>query len=115
MKKDINIEIGERVKSARKAIGFSKDELAEMLGVSSLFLGYIECGQRGMSLQTLKNMCSILGVSSDYLLFGKKDETPLKNDLIKELQNIDAEYLPLVIENINNIKKIICKTKYKKS
>ncbi len=52
MKKDLNIEIGERVKKACNEIGFSRDKLAEMLGISSLFLGYIECGERGMSLQT---------------------------------------------------------------
>ena len=41
IKKNINLEIGERVRLTRVARGFSREELAEYLGISTLFLGYI--------------------------------------------------------------------------
>ncbi len=111
MKKDLNLQIGERVRCARKEVGFSRDELAEMLGISSLFLSYIECGQRGMSLSTLMNLCKILQVSADYILFGSENETGSENDLLQVIKSIEPEYRDLVFESINNLKKIIAITK----
>ena len=67
MKKNINLEIGERIRSSRLAVGLSREKLSELLGVSALFLGYIECGQRGMSITTLQKICKVLNVSADYI------------------------------------------------
>ena len=72
MKKTINIEIGERVRTARKRLQMSRDALAEQLGISTLFLGYIECGQKGMSIDTLLALCKALNVSADYILMGRE-------------------------------------------
>ncbi len=110
MKKDLNLQIGERVRCARKAVGFSRDELAEMLGISSLFLSYIECGQRGMSVSTLMNLCKILQVSSDYILFGNENESTSENEIAQAVKSIEKKYQPLVLESINNLKKIIAVT-----
>lgn len=102
MKKDINIEIGQRVLTARRQACLSRDELAEKLNISTLFMGYIECGQKGMSLTTLTNLCKILGVSSDYILLGETENISRKNiDLI--LNDIDAEYLPIVEQHLKNL------------
>lgn len=95
MKKDINIEIGQRVLTARRQARLSRDELAEKLNISTLFMGYIECGQKGMSLTTLKNLCKILGVSADYILLGETENITQKNIGLL-LNSIDVEYLPIV-------------------
>lgn len=102
MKKDINIEIGQRVLTARRQARLSRDELAEKLNISTLFMGYIECGQKGMSLTTLMNLCKILGVSSDYILLGETENITRKNiDLL--LNDIDIEYLPIVERHLKNL------------
>lgn len=74
MKKERNIQIGNRVRAARKKRNLSRAELAEQLNVSVLFVSYIECGQKGMSIETLIHMCDILQVSADYLLLREKME-----------------------------------------
>ncbi len=111
MKKELNLQIGERVRYARKTVGFSRDELAEMLGISSLFLSYIECGQRGMSLSTLINLCKFLQVSSDYILFGKNENDYVDDEVINTVKSIDTKYHTVVLNNLNNLKKTIAVTK----
>lgn len=107
MKKDLNLEIGERVRLTRVSRGFTRDELAELLGISTLFLGYIECGQRGMSLLTMQNMCKVLKVSADYLLLGKEFAVDAASDVIQAITELDERYYPLAIDSINQLKRLI--------
>lgn len=106
MDKNINLEIGERIRLTRTKVGLTREKLSEMLGISALFLGFIECGQRGMSISTLLNICKVLNVSSDYILMGKTPAEP-KQELIEEIYSIDEKYIPLAIENIANFKKML--------
>ena len=73
-KKEINIEIGARVKSARETRNMTQEYLAELIDVSPQYISDMERGVVGLSLQSLKRVCIALGVSSDLLLFGKKPE-----------------------------------------
>ena len=107
MKKNINLEIGERVRLTRVSRGFTREELAEILNISTLFLGYIECGQRGMSLTTLQNMCRILNVSADYLLLGKEKEGTVDEDFVTAVKELPDEYKPLALDAVNSLKKTI--------
>lgn len=107
MKKNINLEIGERVRIARKSRGFSREELSELLGISTLFLGYIECGQRGMSVATLQNLCSVLSVSADYILFGRSENLQGLKAIEDAVKGLDEKYYSVAIDSINNLKKII--------
>lgn len=109
MKKNINLEIGERVRLTRVSRGLSRDELAEMLNISTLFLGYIECGQRGMSLTTLQNLCSVLNVSADYLLLGKKNEVSIDGEIASAVSDLPEKYKPLALDAVNSLKKTIAR------
>ncbi len=72
------ISIGNRIRSARIALGLSQEQLAEKCNLSTSFIGHIERGSRKMSLETLVALCDILNVSADYLLL---DSLP-ENDMI---------------------------------
>ncbi|MGN1347969.1 MAG: helix-turn-helix domain-containing protein [Acutalibacteraceae bacterium] len=111
MKNNLNLEIGERVRKARTSQGLSREQLSEMLDISSLFLGYIECGQRGMSLNTLQKLCLVLNVSADYILLGKDNKASERELLLESVMSIDEKFLPLAVENINNFKKLIALVK----
>ena len=69
-------EIGHKIRQARIAHSYSQEQLAELCGISTAFLGHIERGTRAMSLETLVAVCSTLDISIDYLLL---DEIP-END-----------------------------------
>ena len=73
-KKEINIQIGERIKAAREAAGRTQEQLAEAIDVSPQYVSDLERGVVGISIPTLKRLCTCLGVSSDRILFDRKTE-----------------------------------------
>lgn len=70
VKKEINVQIGERIKQAREASLLTQEQLAERIDVSPQFVSDLERGVVGISIATLKRICIVLHVSSDQLLFG---------------------------------------------
>ncbi len=73
-KKQINVEIGERIKKAREQIKMTQEKLAEKVNVSPQYISDLERGVVGVSIPTLKCICIVLGVTSDSLLFGNVQE-----------------------------------------
>lgn len=69
-KKEINIKIGEQVKKARERNGITQEQLAEKIDVSPQYISDLERGVVGISVEKLKKLCVVLGVSSDEILFG---------------------------------------------
>ena len=73
-KKEINIQIGERIKEARESSGRTQEQLAEAIEVSPQYFSDLERGVVGISIPTLKRLCTSLAVSSDQILFDRKTE-----------------------------------------
>ncbi len=91
-KKEINIAIGTNIKQAREQRGMTQERLSEMMGIGVKSLSAIERGVVGISLTQLKNVCTILGVSSDRLIFGPSQNGNV-NDLTKRLERLTpAQY-----------------------
>lgn len=55
---DFNIKVGERIEKLRKQKGLSREELAEMVGISSKFLYEIEKGKKDLR-QLLFPICQM--------------------------------------------------------
>ncbi len=64
-------KIGMRIRQARKARGWSQEELAKRCGISMSFLGHIERGSRVMSMDTFASICNELDARADELLWGE--------------------------------------------
>jgi len=79
VKKEINIQIGERIKLAREQSGITQEQMSEQIEVSPQFVSDLERGVVGISITTLKRVCTVLGISSDQILFGlpPKDRTEI--------------------------------------
>lgn len=69
-RKLINVEIGQNVKRARKSAGLTQEGMAKRLGIGAKHVSAIECGAVGLSLMTLRSICSLLSISADSILFG---------------------------------------------
>ena len=65
--------LGKRIRTRRKLMGLTQEELSEKAGISCSFMGHIERGSRKLSLETLIRLCDVLSVSSDYLLQDSMD------------------------------------------
>lgn len=78
MKKERDPEleaIGQRIRAARLSKGMTKEALAEAAETSPQFLSQIEKGEQSMTMIKFKRLVLALGVSSDYLLFGRDDHS----------------------------------------
>ncbi len=71
IKKTLNYkDVGLRIRSEREKLGLSREKFAEIIGLSSFYIGQLERGDRKMSVDTLANISIYLNVSVDYLLYG---------------------------------------------
>ena len=73
-KKEINIEIGARIKQIRNMRKLSREELASLSGYSTNFIQEVERGRSGLSSESLRAFSIALKTSADNLLFGDQSE-----------------------------------------
>lgn len=62
---------GERIHSVRNIRGYTREELAELAGISPKFLYEVENGKKGFSGAVLYHICRALEVDCDYILTGE--------------------------------------------
>ena len=77
--KELNIQIGGRVKEVRKAFGVSRDELAQVLDLSVSHIGLIERGERGLTVQKCLYLCDALSIPMEYIITGEGEAPTKKN------------------------------------
>lgn len=66
--------IGNRIKSTRKQVGKTQEWLAEQIDVSVGYISQIERGITKINLETLGEICSILGGDMAYIVSGSATE-----------------------------------------
>lgn len=67
--------IGKRIRKIRKERGLTQEYVAEKLNVSNQHISDIERGLNGMSIPSLMDLCRILDIDADYILFGTSTRT----------------------------------------
>ncbi len=60
--------LGSRVRRARRNRGLTQEELAEKVGISRVYMGYIEQGRHAPSLEVLQKIAGVLKVHLSELL-----------------------------------------------
>lgn len=66
-------DIGLRVKEIReKKMHMTKVQFANLIGMKNQYLGTVENGERGLTVEKVLEICEKTGVSCDYLLRGEK-------------------------------------------
>lgn len=91
-KKEENIQIGARVKQAREAAGLTQERLAELIDVTAQFLSGVERGAVGLSVPVLLRLCSVLLVSSDFILTGGVETSDVLG-VTARLSRLPAEHV----------------------
>lgn len=57
--------LGRKIQKARKASGLTQEELADKVGVSRAYMGYIEQGRNVPSVEILSKIARVLRISID--------------------------------------------------
>lgn len=63
-------DLGQRVRTLRKAHHMTLKMLADEVAISVSYLGHIERGTGGTSIETLVKLCNALNTNLNYLLAG---------------------------------------------
>lgn len=85
------LAVGRRLKDRRTQLGWSRNFVAEKLGLKEKYYGDIERGYCGMSIETLIGLSQLMGFTMDELIYGmKEEEHRLKKEevLLKNLENL---------------------------
>ena len=98
-KKEENVQIGMRVKQAREMAGLTQERLAELLDVTAQYISGVERGAVGLSVPILLQLCSVLLVSSDFILLGDIN--------ISDVSGVTARLSRLSADHIKNVEEII--------
>lgn len=69
--KDINVEIGARVKQLRMDRKLTREEFGKLSGYTANFIQEVERGRSGLSSESIRAFAVALGVSTDMILLGK--------------------------------------------
>lgn len=68
-KKELQKIIGQNLLHARTRLGLTQEDLADKVEISTTFYANLECGNRMMSIVTLRKLADALCVSTDSLLY----------------------------------------------
>ena len=90
-----------RIRRAREEMGYTREQFAEKLDVSVSYLAELERGRTGISVKLLVKVCDVLGLSADYVLFGKERDADAL--LLDKIHRIDDKYVPLLDKMITEL------------
>lgn len=102
MGKIVKKEIGKRIESIRKSLGMSKEKFAKLIGVSGQYLGTVERGVNGFTVDTIVNICMKTGISADYILLGK-DNSLNKTAVSTAISEFSQEQVELAFDIIKKV------------
>ncbi len=63
--------MGHRLKVRREAMALSRKDLSKALSLTVQYIGDVENGSKGMSVETLYKMAQVLELSVDYIFDGE--------------------------------------------
>lgn len=85
---DYSVEVGRRIVHARKELGLTQEELAELAGVSQRSMQAYETGEV-VPYRKMREIAQVLEVSTSWLLHGEEENADSEIDSLKrEIDNL---------------------------
>ncbi len=75
VKKELNVQVGRRLREIRENMGYTQFRFAEILGVVEEHYRKIELGSSGLTLEKVLILYERLNIDSTYLIVGERKET----------------------------------------
>ena len=112
--------VGANIRRERDLRKLTRDELAELIDLTVSHLGLIERGERGATPVVLNKLCSVLGVTADYLFTERSRATSAREGnentegvylkkvevLIPQLTEPELEHISHMIKGLLKLRKI---------
>lgn len=98
--RDYKIDLGKRIKEFRNKKDITQEAFAEKIDLGTpQQISDIEHGKKGISIPKLMDICEVLGVEADYLLFGV-NKSNIDTQFAKYLNHMTDEQLKYALELI---------------
>lgn len=92
-------QVGARIRILRERGHYSREALAEQVGISTKSLCEIERGRMDFSADTLCRLAQVLAVSCDYIMLGKNERHQQEfSQFFCTLENMGSERRKRVME-----------------
>jgi len=98
------MNLGQRIKEKRQALGLTQEELADNLGTTPQHISAIEQDKRTPSLQLLVKLAEELGATVDYLLTGKEGIMPDIIVAIKADRSLNIDIKKALITMVKSLR-----------
>lgn len=95
----MDMTLGKRIAQIRRAKGIKQDELAEKLGVTPQAVSKWENDVSCPDISLLPRLAELLGVTTDELLSGKKEETAVRILPPEERRSIDDMMMRVIVDS----------------
>ena len=108
-------EVGSKIRRERQIRDMTLTDLSKLANISAAFLGLIERGERGISIERLKLFADILGLTANDLLYNISFEQEPDEDYVlkskkatltaleKDLSEKQIDFLIDVARNLNEL------------
>lgn len=85
--------LGQKIRKLRTIHHFSQADLAEIIEVSTNYIGQLERGDRKPSLETLVSLCNALHTTMDYLLSDSlnQNDEQISLDILSQLSKLSPD------------------------
>jgi Predicted transcriptional regulators len=102
--KEFYVEMGNRLRAYRKAMGYTQEQTSELLEINENFYGKLERAERFIPVDLIVVLHKKLGIDIRYLLTGEVD---MQGSVSGILNNIPEHYREQVLKAFTEIAKLI--------
>ena len=98
------LQLGTRIADMRRSRGMTQQELAEHIGHSDVYVGYLEQGKRHGTLETFINIVNVLGYTMDDLLDSHLEhKEPVSFDTLHLVETCTPKERELILHMVHVI------------
>ena len=105
-RKQLNANIGVRIKVSREQAGMTQEQLAERINRSTQFVSTIERGVAGPSIETIISICDALSTTSEWLIRGIRN-VPTAATITEKLSRLSPMQLAVVDRMMDNLLELL--------
>ena len=97
-------KLGNRIKQKRIEKKLTQEQLAEIIGLTSVYISHIECGSGKSSIETLVKICNALDTTPDLLLIDSIENSKniyIDKDISLKLDQCTANEIKFISDFIS--------------
>lgn len=102
----VKLRIATVIREKRNAKGLTQEQLAEMAGVSSGYIGQVEREELTPSMQVIAVLIDILGIDANTLFFEGSEDVPLTREISLRASRLSKENQEIILGIIGVIEQI---------